>query len=485
MYQLLIHQRKEKLRSPFWSKNILLNILLGFVGFWLLIMALTASIAAIRIISEFYSGLEPIEVFTGLLFYFFVYDLISRFFLQQLPTMSIQPYRTLPLGKGKLLHYPLIRSVFSFFNFLPLFLIVPFFIMVVCAGSPAIFSFAWVITLLCFIGVNNFLNFSIKKQFISKPALILLLFGMTGILLFLDLREIFKVSQWFAKFVMYISGAPVLVMVPVSLVILSYRLAYRTLRKNFYPEESQASRTTKGSFTFLSRYGETGELLGIELKMILRNKRPRSVMIFSLIFLGYGMILYDDPDNLVKLMMGGFLLTFAFALNYGQFLFSWEGSYFDSYLANKISAFHYIRSKYLFFAAAGIIGFLLSSPYILISPKIIFVNLAMLFYNVGISSILLLVFCTNNSTSIDLGTSQIMNFQGTGAIQFLMIFPLIGIPLVIHVLFYFLGIREYSILGIGILGLIGIILSGYLMQMVTRLFLSRKHQMASGFRKIK
>ncbi len=484
MHQLLTHQRKEKLRSPFWTKNILLNILLGFVGFWLFIMALSAGLAAIRIIAEFYSDLDATEVFTGLLFYFFVFDLISRFLIQKLPAMSIQPYRTLPVSRMKLLHYPLIRSVFSFFNLLPFFLIMPFFIMVVCAGKPAFFSLAWIITLVCFIGVNNFLNFSIKKYFIKKPVLILLLFFITGTLLFLDLQEIFQFSPWFAKFTMYIAGNPPLVILPVSMVILAYRLAYSTMKKNYYPEEAPGSRTITGGFSFLSRYGETGELLGIELKMILRNKRPRSVMIFSLIFLGYGLLLYDDLDNIIKLLMGGFLLTFAFALNYGQFLFSWEGTYFDSYLANKISAYHYIRSKYLFFAAAGIIGFLLTLPYILISPKIFFVNLSMLLYNAGVSSILLLFLCTNNSTSIDLGKSQFMNYQGTGAIQFLMIIPLIGIPIGIHIIFLILGIRHYTIPGLGILGLIGIIFSRYLLQMVVNLFLSRKYTMASGFRKI-
>jgi hypothetical protein len=192
--------------------------------------------------------------------------------------------------------------------------------------------------------------------------------------------------------------------------------------------------------------------------------------------------LYDDPDSNFKLMFAGFILTFAFALNYGQFLFSWEGSYFDSFLANKISAFHYIRSKYLLIAISGATGFLLTLPYGFIIPKIIFVNLAMLLYNVGISSLLLLLLSTNNTTSIDLGKSQLFNYQGTGVIHFIMMVPLIGVPILILILLMVLGIRQYTFLGFGIIGLTGIIFSKYLLQMLANTYTSRRHEMATGFR---
>jgi hypothetical protein len=482
MYQLINHQRKEKQRSPLWSKNIIVNILLGFIGFLFIIFALGVGFSAYHIVAEFYGDQDVIVAFTGLLFYYFTFDLAIRFFAQQLPVMSIQPYRTLPVKKSKLLHYPLLSSIPGFLNFLPFFLIMPFFIRVVCVEKPAMFSIVWIITIICLIGINNFLNFSIKKYFIKKPLLILLLIFVAGLLLLLELQGILRFSLGFASIMMYIANNPLLVILPVSMLILTYKLAYYTLKKNYYPEESETSRVKTSSFSFLSRYGETGELMGVELKMILRNKRPRSILLLSLIFLGYGMILYDDPDSNFKLMIAGFILTFAFALNYGQFLFSWEGSYFDSYLANKISAFHYIRSKYLFIAVSGVTGYLLTLPYGLIFPKIILVNLAMLLYNVGISSLLILLLSTNNSTSIDLGKSQLFNYQGTGVVHFLMMVPLIGVPIFILILFKVFGIREYTFMGFGIIGLTGIIFSKYLLQMLAKTFTSRRYEMATGFR---
>jgi hypothetical protein len=485
MYQLLIHQWKEKRRSPFWTKSILLNLLLAFLGLWMFLMAISLSFAAIHIISRHFSHLDITEVFTGLLFYYFVFDIITRFLMQQLPTASIQPYRTIPVKKNLLLHYPLVKSIPGFFNILPFFLILPFFFRVICTSMPISFSLAWIISFICLVGINNFLNFSIKKHFIKRPVLVLFLLLLAGTSLFLDFQEIFRPSLWFAKIIMYVSASPPLVIIPVALLIMTYRLAFNMLKMNYYPEETGTSRAKTSSLSFLSRYGETGELLGVELKMILRNKRPRSLMILSLLFLGYGMIMYDDPESNFKLMFAGFIMTFAFAANYGQFLFSWEGSYFDSYLANKISTYQYIRSKYLLFAITGLIGFLLTLPYILISTKIPVANLAMLLYNVGVSSILMLVLTTNNSTSIELEKSPFMNYQGTGAIQFLMLIPLMGIPVVILILFSVLGLRQYTFLGFGVIGLISIIFSKYLLQMVTNLFLSRKYEMSSGFRKIK
>jgi hypothetical protein len=42
---------------------------------------------------------------------------------------------------------------------------------------------------------------------------------------------------------------------------------------------------------------------------------------------------------------------------------------------------------------------------------------------------------TYNTSSIELGKSQFFNYQGTGMAQFLMIIPVIGLPMLVFLIF--------------------------------------------------
>jgi hypothetical protein len=460
MYSLLDHHRKEKQRSTLWQKNILLNILLGILGFILFLIVLGIGFSAETILTEIYGSYALTETFTMLLFYYFISDLLFRFFVQQLPTMSILPYLTLPIKKGKLLHYLLTRSIFSFFNIIPFILILPFFIKVIYSSHTLIFSIAWLITFISLVATSNFLNFSLKKYFTVRPSMVLILFALVGLILYLDFLSSISASVTFSIIVIYISNNPEFVIIPVSIAVLAYSLAFSLLKKNSYIENKHSViRKRTESFSFLSRYGEVGDLVSVELKMILRNKRPKSVLYFSFIFLGYGLLLYDNHglENYATLILAGFILTAAFSVNYGQFLFSWEGSFFDSYIANKISTINYIRSKYIIFSISGIIAFVLTLPYGLLSYKIIIVNMAMLFFNTGVSSIMIIMIATYNTSSIELGKSQFFNYQGTGMAQFLMIIPVIGLPMLVFLIFTLSGIPEYSVYALAFIGIIAIV----------------------------
>jgi len=487
MIELLIHQWKEKIRSPFWQKSIWLNIVLGILGIYLLLNIVVIGFFADVILRKIFVNTDVVETFTRLLFYYFAFDLILRFFVQQVPTLSIQPYLTLPIKKSKLLHYPLLKSVPDFINLVALLLILPFFVKIICAVKTPLFCLAWFITVFSLVATNNFLNFSLKKYFSKRPLLILLLLAVVGLLVYLDKTKIVSCSGYFTKALLYISETPLLAVIPMAIAALSYYLGYSLLKKNAYIEDTQTSqRSNAGSLSFLTRYGEIGNLIRTEIKMILRNKRPKSLLYVSTIFLVYGFIFYKGPniDNYLILIFTGFFLTAAFGITYGQYSFSWESSYFDSYIANKISPFNYVKSKYLLFAVTSLICFMITLPYAIINYKIAFINAAMLLYNVGISSIILLLFCTYNTSRIDLGRSQFMNYQGTGFTQFVSVIPVAGFPVIVYLLFKYFDLPQYSIYTLGLLGAVAIVFNKYLLQMVARQFVKRKYKMAVGFRQI-
>lgn len=485
MLRLLRHQWKEKIRSPFWQKNIWLNILIVILGIYLLMNIIFIGFEADVILKKIFGNANIIEIFTGILFYYFAIDLIVRFLFQQLPTLSIQPYLPLPIKKSTLLHYPLLKSVSNVINLIALLLIVPFFIKVICVANTPSFCLAWIITVISLIVTNNFLNYSLKKYFSKHPLLIMSLLAIVGMLVYLDITRTISCSRYFTTAALYIARSQWLIAIPVTVSVLSYYLAYYLLRKNAYIEERRKNvRTNSGNFSFLSGFGEAGLLMRIEIKMILRNQRPKSLLYISLVYLLQGFIFYQQRylDNYFILIFIGIFMTSAFPIMYSQYSFSWESSFFDSYMVNKIVPFNYIRSKYLFFAIVSIIGFIVTLPYALINTKIAFINAAMLFYNIGITSIIILFLSTYNSSRIDLGKSQFMNYQGTGIVQFVTVIPIIGFPLLVQLLFHYVGLSQYGIYVIGLIGLIAIAFSKYLVQIITNQFIKKRHVMVLDFR---
>lgn len=485
MVQLFIHQWKEKIRSPFWQKSLVLNIVLGILGLYLALNVVFISLLADKILLQVYPDRDIIEAFTGWLFYYFPADLILRFLFQQLPTLSIQPYLTLPIPKNRLLHYVVLKSLPGFFNVFAVLLILPFFVKNVVVTQAVAFSIGWIIPVLSLIAINNFLNFTLKKRFSQKPVVTLVVLAALGLLIYLDVDQVFSLSTHFSSFIHQLAQRAYGFMLPVALVGLSYFLAHSYLKKNAYLEDS-TSKTNKTStaLNFLGQYGDTGNLIGVELKLITRNKRPKSLLVVCCIFFLYGFMFYkkENLDNIVIMSFMGLLLPSIFSLNYGQYIFSWESSYFDRILVSDITPYTYLKSKHVLLSLSGVAGYIIVLPFAIISYRIAFINAAFVLFNIGITNMIQLFFSTYNTSYIDLGKGQFMNYQGTGFTQFLGIIPIMGVPYLIYYLHELTGAVGYYFYTIAIIGTIGIIFNKTLLEMMVRLFVKRKYKMALGFR---
>lgn len=66
--------------------------------------------------------------------------------------------------------------------------------------------------------------------------------------------------------------------------------------QNFYAErfnkKMQDDRVYNADLSFLDRFGAVGELIALEIKLILRHKRTKSMLYLSGFFLLYGLMFY-------------------------------------------------------------------------------------------------------------------------------------------------------------------------------------------------
>ena len=163
MKKLISLAWKSFRRSSYFQMNLAIRILiiLGFIYFGGI--ALFMGIASFYIIKKALDVDDPLIIVNSFLIYWFLADLLIRFFMQQLPVMNIKPYLILPFKRSKIIRYLLTRTGVSFFNILPLLFFVPFSIVLIVEGYSILGSFTWFLSMLCLVFSNNFINFLINK----------------------------------------------------------------------------------------------------------------------------------------------------------------------------------------------------------------------------------------------------------------------------------------------------------------------------------
>jgi hypothetical protein len=175
-------------------------------------------------------------------------------------------------------------------------------------------------------------------------------------------------------------------------------------------------------------------------------------------------------------------ITGLMMIMYGQWSISWDSRHFDSILTRNIPVKTYIESNYYLMISFTVISFVLSTPYFLFGPKIIIMHLAAFLYNAGVNVYLLLFFATFNNKKVDLSRSSAMNYQGTTYKSFLIMMPIMFLPMAIVGGLSWLTSIYVAFTTVSALGVIGIIFRKPLINICINQFNRRKYKLAEGFR---
>ncbi|MDX5438075.1 MAG: DUF5687 family protein, partial [Pontibacter sp.] len=263
---------------------------------------------------------------------------------------------------------------------------------------------------------------------------------------------------------------------------------YFFLRAHTYPEElkvRKASEATGANIAFLSRFGEIGKLIELEVKLIWRHKRTKSILTMSVFFLFYGLLFYRNESYLEGfgfLIFVGIILSGMPMFNYGQFLPGWQSAHFDGLLTLRISPYQFYRAKYWMMVPVMVLAYILTLPYGFFGYKIILINTATLLFNIGVNVYVIFFFSVYNKERLDLSKSATFNWQGVGASKFVMILPAMLLPILIYLPFGLMGVPYAGIAAIGGLGLLGIIFQKQLLQWSANRFTENKYKLAAGYR---
>ncbi|MDX1772957.1 DUF5687 family protein [Oceanihabitans sediminis] len=478
---------KQFTRSASFGKSVAFKIIMAFFALYFIAMFLILGVAMYPLLKETLPEKDPFVVFNGFIFFWILGDLVLRFFFQKLPVMSVKPLLTLPIKREKVVNFVLGKSALSFFNFLPLFAIIPFGITLIVNDYDVSNIVFWMLAMVLITLIINYLNFIIESLTAETELAFLPIIVVAGSLFALNHFEIINFADVLSNGILAIANNPLFILVPIAILAVVYYFNFKILRKKLFLDSSLKSKVQEvhaSNMEWTRFFGDVAPFMQLDLKLIWRNKRPKSSLMLMVFGVLYGLFFYPNPvyqDMEFLFAFVGIFVTGIFLINFGQFIPAWDSGYYKMLMSQNIKYKQYLKSKYTLMTMSVIILFVLSIPYVYFGWKILLAHFAAAIYNIGVNTYVILLGGSFNRKKIDLNQRAAFNFQGTGAVQWIIGLPLLILPIGVFALANYFFSFEIGILVLILLGLAGIIFHQKIMTFITNKYLASKYKMIDAF----
>ncbi len=483
MLEILRHSVLASLRGGFMRGGWGGKILLGIVGLYFTLLAIAVSYILPEMVNKYKpEDLSVISYTASFALYYILGDLAFRFASQELSSIQLRHYALLPIPFKRLVNLILGKSLFNFLNLIALIVFLPFAKNVILPESGFFPSLWWLVFLIAILLGNTLLGTHLKRLFASNTKATLIKLVIIGLI---------ALTEWYTdgalQSVSQFVFSPILSS-PLALLffaypVLAYKWNHRYLLFNRYEERWRINDKKDGIWSKLDFNGESllSVLVANEWKLILRHKRTRSAVFLAILFLFYGVFFYKD-DNIKSSMFIAVFMLGSGALNYGQYLIAWEARYFDGILTRPLQVENFFLGKWRLLIILNFIPFVFSLLYGFKNIELIPVHFAAALYNIGFNTYLLMFLATYQRKPIDLNAGSALNYQGTSALQFLMIFPLILLPLVIYGLFSWPFGHYAGLLALVVFSVLSLVFHRTWIKGIATNFREKKYLMADSFR---
>ena len=489
---LYSHQWKSFIRNSRWRRNLMSKIMYGMLILYLIFVSVLLGISIDKILAE--TEGNPIDTFNSFLIWYLSIDLLMRCLLQVLPTIHVVPYLCFRIRRSNVINYLLFRSLWNLFNFIPWLIIIPFSMKVFFPYYGIWSTTVYLSGFILLIILNNYLGVLIgylvqkKVVYFTIPSGIIIILGAIEKAGF----SIRNASVFFGQFLL--QGNLLFFFIILIVIIIVLHITRRLLLSGFYIDEFSSKKESINASGFIGidafgRFGEIGRYISLEINLLLRNKRPRQMLIMSLVFVVYFLFITIKDKNTqnqsLPLFMIAAVVGFGVAI-YGKFLFSWESVYFDGIMTRKNNFVNYVKAKYYLMMTLALILFV--PVYITFSIQGNFdmvLLFSILLFTLGVTSFIYLFSGTFNDGRLDLARNQFFNYQGLKGSHYLTSLLFIMLPIGIYFLIKYLVNDAAGKLAIAFLGLIFIIFHDWwIRRIIVPRFYARKYKNLEGYRKL-
>jgi len=471
-------------RAPAFGAKLAIKILMVFLALYFITIFTGLGIGLYYLLED--EGLPPLPTVNAYLIYYLLADLILRYFFQQMPVTHIKPLLSQPVSKRFIVHFSLVKSMLSVFNWIHAFLFIPFTVVLHINGFTALQVLSWHAMVMGCLWLNHFANIlSNYLQRVFYPLLVLVVAALVC-----EFNGVFSLSLWMQPFFDYsfTHYFPVLLLWGgvVALYLISFRYFTTQMRLDVGLAK-KADQVKATQLHWLDRWGLMGTFMKNDIRLILRNKRARATLISSGMILFYGLLFMQDTYKEMPFMMvfAGIFTSGGFLFSFGQFVPSWDSAYYPLMMSQNIQYRDYLNAKWWLIVSATALSAVLALFYLYFGWLTYLYILCGAVYNIGINAYLVLLGGAFVKTPIDLSSASQAFGQRQGFNLKLM---LISLPkLVLPMLVYFIGTLLVSplvgILAVCVVGLLGLIFKNAVFRYIEQLYKTEKHLTLAAFKK--
>ncbi|WP_291117598.1 DUF5687 family protein [Flavobacterium sp. UBA6135] len=477
---------KSFIRSAAFQTNLAIKILMLFGALYFIVVFSLLGAGSYYIIEDITKS-EPFQIINKFILYYFAFDLVFRFFLQKTPVMNIRPLLYINIKKDRIVNFTLGKSVLSFFNIMHFFFFIPLSVVLLKEGFDVLGVITWLVGMIAMVLIINFLNILIDKKDVVFYAVAVIFIALGA----LQYYGLFDATNYTVLFFKGLYDYAWMVIIPISTLILVYKIVHSFFKSNLYLDAGLSTTyeiAKTQNFEWLDQFGTLGTFLKNDIRLITRNKRARSVIIMSVMFLFYGLIFmigaikpYDGPFSMI---FGAIFVSGGFLFNFGQFVPSWDSSYYNLMMSQNIKYRDYLSSKWWLMVIVTVVSTVLASFYLYFGWKVYLAVVAVAFYNIGINAYITLLVGAYTRTPIDL-TSNKNAFGDKKAFNvktLLLIIPQIVLP----VFLYFIGMYFFNqligFLLVALAGIAGFALKNKVFDMIEDIYKKQKYETIAAYK---
>ncbi|WP_412987516.1 DUF5687 family protein [Pontimicrobium sp. IMCC45349] len=477
---------KQFRRASYFQKGLAIKILLFLAVLYFGGIAVFMGAVMFFGLKKAFPEIDPVVMVNNYLIYWVFFELMIRYFMQQLPVMNIKPMMIIPIKRDSVIHFLLGKTMISFFNFISFLLFLPFSIVLLVKGYPVINVVLWFFALMCITMSVNFLNFLVNKSNAVFYGIASLLVAVLTLRYF----NVFDITEPFGVVFNGLYNYPYLVIVPLTIMIGLYKANFNFIRKGFYLDGAISKKTKEAKTTDLSwmdRFGNIAPFLKNDIKMISRNARPKQVVMMSFFFLFYGLFFFTQDVYIEKMpyLLGfaSIFITGGFLLSFGQLVPSWDSEYYKMLMSQNIPYRQYLESKWYLMVFAVIVSFILSTPYIYFGWDIYLIVAAGALFNIGLNTFITLFGGALNRVPIELNTKAkaFSNTNGFNPTQLLIALPKMILPIIIFFIPYQFISFNAGIITLALSGVVGILFKNFFLNKIEDIYQKGKYKTVAAF----
>ena len=473
---------KAFLRSASFGTSLAMRILMGFLIAYFTLLFLVLGIGGFYALKKM--NLDPLVTINKFLVYYFLFDLAFRLMLQKIPVLNIRPLLVLPIKRPTIVHFSLGKTALSFFNILHAFLFIPLSVVLIYEGYDVASVVYWHLGVFALVYINNFLNIILS----NKDQLFGIFLAILAVLGGLQYYGYFDVTVYSAPFFEALFHTVGVFLIPLVILGLLYYYTFVYFKNELYLDAGLAVKgeiAKTEDLTWLNQFGTLGTFLKNDIKLIKRNKRSKTTVLMSVLFLFYGLIFFGNPTQpQVMYIFAGIFVSGGFLFTFGQFVPSWDSSYYQLMMTQNIPYRGYLNSKWWLIVIATFASTILASFYLYFGWQVYLTIVAGAIYNIGINSHLVLLGGAFTKTPIDLTQSQgaFGDKKAFNANTMLLSIPKLVLPLLLYGLGKYFGGQELGLAFVALAGVIGFALRNWVFLQIEKIYKREKYKTIAAYK---